>query len=247
MVTVRWGDYPDDWDERRKRVLDRDGYECQRCGESDTELHVHHRTSISAGGSHELSNLETICRSCHAAEHPTKVTLSEALANNKRLRMKYRSSNGTRVRELDPYGMAMHEGIQYLVGHDYYRDEVRIFRPTRIEWAETCSESFTPPSDWDTEQYLADEMGFQRTADSGCFIATAAYGSPTEPEIDTLRRFRDNVLSESRATKWLIPTYYTLSPPVARWISQNEARRRYVRRFFVSPAVWTVRRIWNIS
>lgn len=240
---MRWGDYPDDWDERRKKVLKRDGYNCQRCGTSDAVLQVHHLTPISEGGGHELSNLETVCRSCHAAEHPTKVAISEAVANNQRLRMKYRSSSGTRVRELDPYGMAIHEGIQYVVGHDHYRDEVRIFRPTRIEWAETLSEPFTPPRDWDTEQYLATEMGFQRTDENGCFIATAAYGSPTEPEIDTLREFRDKILAESWTTRWIIPTYYWLSPPIARWIRRSEARRRFVRQFVVNPAVQIVRAV----
>lgn len=243
---MRWGEYPDDWEKKRKQVLDRDAYECQRCGESNTNLQVHHRTAISEGGGHELSNLETVCRSCHATEHPTKVTISEAVANNQRLRMKYRSSSGTRVRELDPYGMAMHEGIQYLVGYDYYRDEIRIFRPTRIEWTEALSKSFAQPPGWNTEQYLADEMGFQRTAESKCFIATAAYGSPVEPEIDTLRSFRDDVLAKSVATRWIIPTYYALSPPIARWIRGSEARRRYARRLFVDRLVRIVRRVWDI-
>ena len=58
---MRTGEYPDDWDERRKQVLERDGYECQEYGATDTTLHVHHLTPISEGGSHNLSNLETLC------------------------------------------------------------------------------------------------------------------------------------------------------------------------------------------
>lgn len=246
---MRLGGYPDDWDDRRKRVLERDGYECQRCGATDTTLQAHHRKPISKGGSHDLSNLETLCRACHAAEHPTKVIISQALAENRRLRMKYRSASGTRVRELDPYGMAMHEGIQYLVGHDYYRDEIRIFRPKRIESVELQSESFDPPTEWNTEAYLADEMGYRRTAKgggNGCFIATAAYETPAASEIDVLRAFRDDVLAESRLTRWTIPTYYRLSPLVARWISQSEGRRRVVRQYLVGPAVRWIPRLWNV-
>lgn len=241
---MRWGEYPDDWDQRRERVLERDGYECQRCGASDSGLQVHHRTPISEGGGHELGNLETVCRSCHAEEHPVKVAISTALNDNKRLRMKYHSSSGTRVRELDPYGMTMHEGIQYLVGYDYYREEIRIFRPTRIEWAEPLSETFTPPSNWDTSAYLADEMGYQRTTDTGCFIATAAYGTPTASDIDILRAFRDTVLASSRVTRWTIPLYYKISPPIARWIERSDRRQRFVREFIVSPAVQIVDWIW---
>lgn len=234
---MRWGDYPDGWDDRREHVLERDDYECQRCGATDGELQVHHRMPISEGGGHELANLETVCRSCHAAEHSVQVAISEALADNKRLRMKYHSSSGTRVRELDPYGMAMHEGIQYIVGYDFYRKEIRVFRPTRIDWAETLSESFSPPPDWDTSAYLAADMGYQRTADGGCFIATAAYGSPDAPEIEVLSRFRDTVLASSRASRWTIPLYYAVSPTLARWIARSARRQWLARRLLVTPAV----------
>lgn len=247
MLHLRKGNYPDDWDERRKRVLKRDGYECQRCGDSDTVLQAHHKTPISEGGGHELSNLETVCRSCHASEHPEKVAISIALEKNQRLRMKYSSSSGTMVREIDPYGMEMHEGIQYLVGYDHYQEDIRIFRPTRVEWASNLDERFTPPNDWDTEEYLAEEMGYQRKdeVEVDCFIATAAYGSPTEPEIDTLRQFRDEVLASSYLTKWTVPTYYTLSPPIARWIERSEKRQEYTRKLVVRPAVKLVRRIFD--
>lgn len=67
--------YPDDWNTRRKFVLRRDNYACQVCGElggprGTSELHVHHITPVSEGGSHSHSNLETRCRSCHASAHP---------------------------------------------------------------------------------------------------------------------------------------------------------------------------------
>lgn len=68
------GAYPADWDQRRKTVYQRDGYTCQRCGagggpNGNHELHAHHITPISAGGSHQLDNLLTLCRNCHNAVH----------------------------------------------------------------------------------------------------------------------------------------------------------------------------------
>ena len=38
----------------------------------------------------------------------------------------------------------------------------------------------------------------------GCFIATAVYGSPNEPQVLLFRRFRDEVLSESGPGRALV-------------------------------------------
>ena len=65
-----YGDrYPEDWGQRRKCVYQRDDYTCQRCGDTNVEVHAHHKTPISDGGSHELQNLETLCRPCHEKIH----------------------------------------------------------------------------------------------------------------------------------------------------------------------------------
>lgn len=66
--------YPSDWDSRRRRVYERDGYECQNCGRSGgssggAELHAHHIVPKAKGGSHNISNLITICEQCHKAVH----------------------------------------------------------------------------------------------------------------------------------------------------------------------------------
>ena len=62
--------YPADWDQRRKKVYQRDGYQCQRCGVSgNAELHAHHKVPKSKGGSHRLSNLTTLCSDCHSQVH----------------------------------------------------------------------------------------------------------------------------------------------------------------------------------
>ncbi|PSQ13219.1 hypothetical protein BRC98_01875 [Halobacteriales archaeon QS_7_68_65] len=243
---MRRGEYPDDWDTRRERVLDRDNYRCQECGKENTVLQVHHITPISEGGSHELDNLRSICRSCHAGEHPMKVKIGTALSNHQRIRMKYRSSSGTRVRELDPYALEMHEGIQYLVGHDHYRDEIRHFRPTRISWLEIRDIRFEPPVDFDAKSHLSSRLRSRR-GKPGCFIATAAYGTATTDEIDLLRRFRDEELLTHRSTRWTVGLYYTVSPPIADWIAQTEQRRMFVRKYAVDPLVRVVDRFWRSS
>jgi hypothetical protein len=74
----------------------------------------------------------------------------------------------------------------------------------------------------------------------GCFIATAAYGTPTAEQIDVLREFRDGVLLKSTAGSQFVALYYQLSPPVAEFIAGNELLRTLVRELLVDPIVWVV-------
>jgi hypothetical protein len=78
----------------------------------------------------------------------------------------------------------------------------------------------------------------------GCFIATAAYGTPTAEQIDVLREFRDVVLLESIPGSQFV--YYQLSPPIADFIAGNELLRTLVRELLVDPIVWVVEATGNI-
>lgn len=49
----------------RQFVLDRDNHQCQSCGSRD-RLEIDHIKSLAAGGSNDISNLQTLCRSCNA-------------------------------------------------------------------------------------------------------------------------------------------------------------------------------------
>ena len=80
----------------------------------------------------------------------------------------------------------------------------------------------------------------KKPADDFCFIATAAYGTPTAKEIDKLRRFRDEYLRKSSLGNEFIKFYYENSPPIAEFISENEILRVIVREGFVEPAVRVV-------
>ena len=70
-----------------------------------------------------------------------------------------------------------------------------------------------------------------------CFIATAAYGTDTAPEIDILREFRDKVLLPSNLGARFVSFYYRTSPPIADFISQHEGLRATVRAGFIDPIV----------
>lgn len=80
--------YPADWDTRRRRIYRRDNYQCQDCGRQggphgDVELHCHHIVPKSQGGSHDESNLVTVCASCHAQIHVTGFTPSDPRSSPK--------------------------------------------------------------------------------------------------------------------------------------------------------------------
>ena len=68
-----------------------------------------------------------------------------------------------------------------------------------------------------------------KPAPSGCFIATAAYGTPFAEEIDVLRNWRDDFLEASYPGRAFIKAYYSLSPPVADNISESKGKRKIVR------------------
>jgi uncharacterized repeat protein (TIGR02543 family) len=82
---------------------------------------------------------------------------------------------------------------------------------------------------------LDDLMGY-----FGCFIATAAYGTPTAEQIDVLREFRDVVLLKSTVGSRFVVLYYQLSPPIADFIARSDLLRTLVRELLVDPIVWIV-------
>lgn len=70
---------------------------------------------------------------------------------------------------------------------------------------------------------------------SGCFIATACYGSYFAPEVAVFRRFRDHTLATTWLGLKLIKLYYSISPPLAQAIRDNKLLRWVVRHLFIKP------------
>ncbi len=80
----------------------------------------------------------------------------------------------------------------------------------------------------------------------GCFIATAAYGTPTAKQLDVLREFRDDVLLKSTVGSRLVDFYYRTSPPIADFISKHGVVRTLVRDLLIDPIVWVVQATGNM-
>jgi len=55
-----------EWEKLRETTFERDEHSCVNC-DSTNRLEVHHIVPVSAEGNHCLSNLVTLCKSCHLA------------------------------------------------------------------------------------------------------------------------------------------------------------------------------------
>lgn len=74
----------------------------------------------------------------------------------------------------------------------------------------------------------------KRTSDffgttGACFIATAAYGTGLEPQINALRDFRDGAMLTSSSGQAAVDWYYHTSPPIADELRKHDGLRKAVR------------------
>jgi hypothetical protein len=63
-------EYPLNWDEIRREVLDLDRHTCQSCGNKSRKLHIHHIIPLSERGVNDVHNLVTLCEECFEARRP---------------------------------------------------------------------------------------------------------------------------------------------------------------------------------
>lgn len=70
------------WQKRRLDVLEKNGFECSCCGDSESQLHVHHRQYFKGRKVWEYADdeLEVLCDSCHEEAHHTVDELKEVLS-----------------------------------------------------------------------------------------------------------------------------------------------------------------------
>lgn len=69
-----------------------------------------------------------------------------------------------------------------------------------------------------------------KAADSGCYIATMAYGDYDHPQVMELRKFRDEFLSKTILGRQFIALYYNLSPSLVRLLKNNAKANEMIRK-----------------
>ena len=77
------------------------------------------------------------------------------------------------------------------------------------------------------ENRTYDSGGYKK--DQPCFIATAVFGSSTEPEVRILREFRNRFLLPYSIGKKFIALYYEYSPPIAASIANYSYLKTIIR------------------
>ena len=86
---------------------------------------------------------------------------------------------------------------------------------------------------------IGDALEQAFSTSSGCFIATAAYGSDLHEHVAVLRDFRDKYLVTNAAGRWIVERYYRYSPQIAAIVAGNEWLRTATR-WALEPAVFAV-------
>lgn len=114
---------------------------------------------------------------------------------------------------------------------------------------QTTTESGTPASSSETgtENIGGSE---QTPPQSGCLIATAAYGSEFAPQVQMLREIRDGQLLKTASGSAFMSAfnsfYYSWSPTVADWERQNPAFRESVK-IAITPLISTLSILTYVS
>lgn len=87
---------------------------------------------------------------------------------------------------------------------------------------------------------------FSFLTEDACFIATAAYGSILEEQVQVLRDFRDVYLLSNAVGQKFVGLYYRWSPPMAEVIAGNETLRGITRALLV-PIIWVSKFMLNTN
>lgn len=143
-------DYPPDWKSRKRTVLEKAGYECEECGESEDELHVHHKIPIGQGGSNSIENLKCLCRECHEKIHGSfdpvpdnkkekspwqlrKEALEKAILIKEDVEFDYTSQEGEKThRKITPQRFENRHGWLHVKGYCHLRNAERTFNIRRM-------------------------------------------------------------------------------------------------------------------
>lgn len=201
------------WNQLRKEVLLRDNHSCVNCGTSD-DLEVHHIVPVSRSGTNELSNLVSVCLSCHYLIHD-------------------KSDDGKQVDRLN-------EDIRWIptkeelstfinqVGKPLEQTLVLLISKTGIGVGELCNLT-------DSDVYLADSE-----VSSTLYEKKPNWVTEGESALRVQHSSRNKEYSSRRDRRYtsIIPIDSELEYSLKRWIALRPDHSGSVDSFFLSTSSW---------
>lgn len=117
-----------------------------------------------------ITYLEQIEKNLHIGHRPYKQagefrdtinTVNEALTSGNHLDIVYyaMSRKESTRRQVAPYSIWLFDGSFYLIGFCRKRNDVRLFALDRIESLDITDEPFSPPQDFDAEEFMKSSFG----------------------------------------------------------------------------------------
>ena len=103
---------------------------------------------------------------------------------------------------------------------------------------EEAARHLVSAQEWLSDAERATQTGSEKpsgSGGSGCFVATATYGSATAAEVALFRRFRDGVLLRSGGGRLIVRLYYRVSPPLAVAIAKSRPLRLLTKVLVLDP------------
>ena len=141
-----------------------------------------------------------------------------------------RTASG-RKRINDPYKIKINAGICCIPAFISYLDYQSVLKYNRLlyydmENYQEAINAYNKSKEYDYQpsdlyykeciQKIEQKKTNSQKSSGGCYVATCVYGSYDCPEVWTLRRFRDDILSKNFFGRLFIKCYYAVSPTAVK-------------------------------
>ena len=133
------------------------------------------------------------------------------------------------------YYEAKPRGINLTRLNQHYKDIIKFLSLFKIDMNYINFKHYYEIFDLLEKNLPLSEPVIQQSKKSGCFIATAVYGSPYENEVLILKKFRDNWLMKYKLGEIFVKLYYWFSPPIANLIAKSNSLRRITKSILIIP------------
>lgn len=115
--------------------------------------------------------------------------------------------------------MSLYQGDRddYVNEFDSIVKRVRAINPSYVPPQRPSKYAINTPSQSSSSSYTSSS-----SSSGGCYVATCVYGSYDCPQVWTLRRYRDEILSNNFFGRAFIRLYYATSPTLVKWFGHTD-------------------------